>query len=309
MKAVYLAAAFWRKEEMKALSLLIKELGVQVTSRWLDEESLPKGETAKARFLRDTAQMDADDVKAADTLIRFSDDLSMPTIPSSWGTGSRLEECGMAHAWSKQIVIVGGTQSLFDRFPQRIHVRDAEDLLKYLKHEVKLTKERDAYAARKARDPEKLKQKNHERDERKLGRIIQPREEYLSNIRKSPEHLAKVAKKAQQRYRYGNDEKAQAYRNLVNSRHTGLKAEVLSHYGPEGKLGCCWSRCGVRDIDILTLDHVNNDGAAHRKKVKGMTSYRLYGWIKAQGFPEGFQTLCWNHQWKKEIARTRTEGK
>jgi hypothetical protein len=284
---VYLAARFDRKDEMKEFSLRLKEIGIGVTSRWLDEKPLPHGQAAQARFLRNTAQMDADDVKAADILIRFSDNLSTKTIPSKWGTGSRLEECGMATAWGKRIVIVGGRQSLFDRFPQRIHVRDAEELLKYLR----------------------TSQKNHERDERRCGRVIQPRAKYLDKIRKSSEHLAKVAKKAQQRYRHGNEEKAQAYRNLVNSRHADHKAEVLSHYGPKGKLGCCWSHCNVKDIDTLTLDHVNNDGAAHRKKVRGLTSYRLYGWIKNKGFPEGFQTLCWNHQWKKEIARTRAEEK
>ena len=308
MKSVYLAARFDRKAEMKELSLRIKELGVKVTSRWLDEESAPLGKRKYEQFLTDTAQIDADDVKAADTLIRFSDDLSTLAIPSRWGTGSRLEECGMAHAWSKQIIIVGPRQSLFDRFPQRIHVRDAADLLKYIEHDVLLTKAREAYAARKAKNPERLKQKNHERDEKKLGRKIQPREEYLSGIRKPPEHLARVAKEAAQRYRHGSDIKSQAFRDLVNSRHADLKLEVLSYYGPNEELGCCWPNCETKDIDILTIDHVNNDGAAHRKRVKGMTSYRLYGWIKAQGFPEGFQTLCWNHQWKKEITHTKRRG-
>jgi hypothetical protein len=137
MKKVYLAAAFHRKEEMKELSLLIKELGVEVTSRWLDEEEAPHGPIKLKRFLRNTAQMDADDVKAADTLVRFSDDLSKPTVPSQWCTGSRLEECGMAHAWHKDIIVVGGQQSLFDKFPQRIHLKDKHALLSYIKKEMK----------------------------------------------------------------------------------------------------------------------------------------------------------------------------
>ena len=133
MRSVYLAAAFWRKAEMKELSLRIKELGVKVTSRWLDEESLPEGKIKRKRFLENTAAMDANDVFAADTLIRFSDDLSTKTIPSSWGTGSRLEECGMAHAWGKKIIVVGEKQSLFDEFPQRIRLKDSKALLKYIR--------------------------------------------------------------------------------------------------------------------------------------------------------------------------------
>ncbi len=133
MKSVYLAAAFHRKEEMKELSLLIKNIGVKVTSRWLDEDDAPEGPIKLKRFLRNTAQMDADDVKAADTFIRFSDDLSTTMVPSSWCSCSRMEETGFAHAWGKHIIIVGGIQSLFDRFPQRVHMKDKHELLSYIR--------------------------------------------------------------------------------------------------------------------------------------------------------------------------------
>jgi len=135
---IYLAARFDRKDEMKKLSLIILSLGIGVTSRWLDEEPSPSSEGAKERFLMDTAQMDADDVFAADILVRFSDDLSTPTIPSGWCTASRMEDTGMAHAWGKRIVIVGGKQSLFDRFSNRIHVQDVTELLdqlQFMKHQ------------------------------------------------------------------------------------------------------------------------------------------------------------------------------
>jgi hypothetical protein len=138
MKSVYLAAAFHRKDEMKAISLRLKELGVSCTSRWLDEKPLPKGQKAQDRFLLNTAQMDADDVFAADTLIRFSDDLSTPTVPSRWCTASRMEECGMASAWGKKIVIIGGKQSLFDRFTSRIHFETVEDLYAYARQQTYL---------------------------------------------------------------------------------------------------------------------------------------------------------------------------
>jgi hypothetical protein len=136
MKSVYLAARFDRKDEMKALSLLIEELGVKCTSRWLDEAPSPSSVKARERFLVDTAQMDADDVYAADTLIRFSDDFrTRRTVPSGWLTASRMEETGMAHAWGKTIVIVGGKQSLFDRFANRVHVRGVKELLAYIRRE------------------------------------------------------------------------------------------------------------------------------------------------------------------------------
>jgi hypothetical protein len=73
-----------------------------------------------------------------------------------------------------------------------------------------------------------------------------------------------------------------------------------------GTLGCCWEGCSIVDPDMLTLDHINNDGNVTRKgSYKGGVSF--YAKVKRDGFPEGFQTLCHNHQWKKEILRRRED--
>jgi hypothetical protein len=85
--------------------------------------------------------------------------------------------------------------------------------------------------------------------------------------------------------------------------HRAVKIEVLTHYGKGGKLKCCWKNCRVIDIDMLSLDHINNDGAADRKEIGSGT--RIYYSVKKNNFPEGLQTICHNHQWKKEIARRR----
>jgi len=137
MKSVYLSAAFHRKEEMKEVSLKIAALGVHITSRWLDEDPAPVGKRARDLFKVETAQKDTDDVHAADAIIRFSDDLSTSTVPSNWCTGARMEECGMAYAWGKKIIVVGGKQSIFDNLPERIHVKDVNTLLAYIRKEMK----------------------------------------------------------------------------------------------------------------------------------------------------------------------------
>lgn len=82
------------------------------------------------------------------------------------------------------------------------------------------------------------------------------------------------------------------------------KLETLTHYGKNGALQCCGEGCSIVDIDMLTLDHIDNNGAAHRKV--GFTSgAKGFNRLKKIGYPQGFQTLCWNHQWKKEIARLK----
>jgi hypothetical protein len=89
------------------------------------------------------------------------------------------------------------------------------------------------------------------------------------------------------------------YRTSVQGKGQELKVEVLKHYGHLGILQCVWEGCEVDDPDMLTLDHKNNDGAEHRRTMKGS----LYQWVKSHGYPEGFQTLCANHQLKKELLR------
>ena len=90
-----------------------------------------------------------------------------------------------------------------------------------------------------------------------------------------------------------------------------LKAEVLTHYG-NGKLACV--SCGFADIRALSIDHINNDGAKHRREDKLIGGRGIYRWLKEQGYPEGFQTLCMNCQWIKRwplpklVAEEREES-
>jgi len=95
------------------------------------------------------------------------------------------------------------------------------------------------------------------------------------------------------------------YPEIRANKNEGRKLRVLTHYGKDGKLLCCWEGCTVVDPDMLTLDHVNNDGASDRK-AKGTGTYRQ---IEKCGYPDGFQTLCCNHQWKKEVLRRRSARK
>lgn len=84
-------------------------------------------------------------------------------------------------------------------------------------------------------------------------------------------------------------------------RYNLTKREVLAHYSPDGIPQC--TECGIADIDVLCLDHINNDGAKQRQLTRG--GRIPYNIIKQQGFPEGFQTLCANCNLKKELERKR----
>ena len=73
-----------------------------------------------------------------------------------------------------------------------------------------------------------------------------------------------------------------------------LKARVLAYYG-NGKLACV--KCGFANVQALTIGHINNDGAKHRKVIG--SGHKLYRWIEKENYPEGFQTLCMNCQFIK----------
>ncbi len=65
------------------------------------------------------------------------------------------------------------------------------------------------------------------------------------------------------------------------------REQVLNHYGWK----CACPGCNETEPKFLTIDHVNNDGAKHRKKVPGE---QLPKWLVDHNFPEGYQILCWN---------------
>jgi hypothetical protein len=69
------------------------------------------------------------------------------------------------------------------------------------------------------------------------------------------------------------------------------KRRVFDHYG--NKCACC----GESTYEFLTIDHVNNDGAKHRRELgKGRYSYggNMASWLIKNNFPKGFQILCFN---------------
>lgn len=87
-----------------------------------------------------------------------------------------------------------------------------------------------------------------------------------------------------------------------------IKMHALSHYS-NGTMSC--AMCGyANDVDALCLDHINDDGAEHRKSLgvagrgtgAGTTMYER---LRAMGWQEGLQVLCANCNTIKEIQRKR----
>lgn len=80
--------------------------------------------------------------------------------------------------------------------------------------------------------------------------------------------------------------------------HYKLKAEAINHYG--GRCACC----GETELDFLTLDHINDDGALQRKQLRDAgKTYHAIGSVKMLGYPKIFQVLCANCNLSKRINK------
>jgi hypothetical protein len=116
-----------------------------------------------------------------------------------------------------------------------------------------------------------------------LEKVKNSNKEYYKNNR--VELLAK-----QQEYGKRPEVKAQR-RKSMNAAHLALKIDTFIHYSGGYYPSC--NCCSENSLDFLTLDHINNDGAAHRKEHK-LKGAKIYYWLKSRGYPSGFQVLCWN---------------
>lgn len=81
-------------------------------------------------------------------------------------------------------------------------------------------------------------------------------------------------------------------RQRVNKRTASRRRheEAIQAYG--GFCACC----GETEIRFLQIDHIENNGAEHRRELR---TNRLDAWLKRNGYPEGFQVLCANCNFAK----------
>ena len=76
-----------------------------------------------------------------------------------------------------------------------------------------------------------------------------------------------------------------------NEKILRLKEAVFNHYG---KFCAC---CGEKEEKFLSIDHVYNDGASHRKTM----GVNVYEWLRNNNYPSNFQILCRNCNWGKYV--------
>lgn len=137
-------------------------------------------------------------------------------------------------------------------------------------------------------------QKQRHRNAVKRWRELNPEEFAAATVRSNMQRMRK--------YHANRDAIVEKRRALVRQNpeknREGLRRSrakirnaVFDHYGWLCKC------CNEKRVEFLTIDHINGDGAAHRRKLGGGKNRaygNIYGWLVRNNFPEGFQTLCYN---------------
>lgn len=100
-------------------------------------------------------------------------------------------------------------------------------------------------------------------------------------------HLPETKARLQAEYR---DRHRDTLRQKQRDKRRRLKQETLDVYG-----NTC-AHCGFSDPRALQVDHIDNSGAVERRSLggKNFSGWRFYDWLRKQGWPSGYQTLCAN---------------
>jgi hypothetical protein len=85
-------------------------------------------------------------------------------------------------------------------------------------------------------------------------------------------------------------------------RTQAIKQAAINAYG--GMCACC----DATELVWLTIDHVADDGAAKRRSGEHTHGHKFYVWLRDQGYPDGFQVLCFNCNWAKSHGGCPHQG-
>lgn len=108
-------------------------------------------------------------------------------------------------------------------------------------------------------------------------------------------------------------EKVNQYISVNRNKHNqwttqsklNLKTKVFNHYC-NNEIKC--ENCEQLELELLTIDHIHGNGNQHRKEVGINTGYSTYSWLKKNNYPEGFQVLCWNCQYRKRAEEVANKN-
>jgi len=108
-------------------------------------------------------------------------------------------------------------------------------------------------------------------------------------------------------WREANTERVRASaRKGVRKYTQKLKLKVVEHYS-NATMEC--AGCGISDIRVLSIDHINGKGNLQRRKIGVRSGHMFWSWLIKNNFPPGYQVLCMNCQWIKRHTNNECNQK
>jgi len=125
-----------------------------------------------------------------------------------------------------------------------------------------------------------------------------PRDRYYYLQSRQTKEYKEGAVKRSRQWQEDNPEQLKQY---MDNYRNNLKLETLTFYSSENA-PCC-NLCGNSNINVLALDHINNEGNKDTK-----TGIPLYNYALSIKNKSQFQTLCYNCNWKKHIENLKNKN-
>lgn len=116
------------------------------------------------------------------------------------------------------------------------------------------------------------------------ARKLQESHDYYHKRISDPEFRARINEISRKSKKRRRADPEIAARDLERRRQP--KQKIIQHYGSK----CNCPGCHVVHAELLTIDHVNGDGASHKKETGRSDS--LYRWIIRNNFPDSIQLPC-----------------
>ena len=155
-----------------------------------------------------------------------------------------------------------------------------------------------------------MKKKYFTEEEKRQARLEWHRKDYHKHREKRIQENRERCKINRDRYnknrmkKYYEKCKNPLFREQENKRNKDIRnkerIKVIEHYS-NGK-NCC-SICGINDMDVLTVDHVNGGGNQERKN----TTHHTCRYLIRSGYPKGYRILCMNCN-MKEAKKNKLYG-
>jgi nucleoside 2-deoxyribosyltransferase len=126
-RAIYLAASYSRRDELRQYAAMLEHQGHRITSDWLDGHDLPANATPAqtATLNAEWARRDLQDIDQADMLVMF-------TGGDNRKRGGRHVELGYALACQLDVMIVGESENIFHYIDRVWHFADFTDFFDWL---------------------------------------------------------------------------------------------------------------------------------------------------------------------------------